>query len=198
MKKTRSQLEPWLDLERRYNKLVVVQHESQIDAVLLLKKIRDEEPWRDRSRYVSEAAWESLRTWSFFQIVHRRLGGSVRVVNRALRALDQCGEDLLRAHSLQTCVAVTQRVKDVSKRTAAFEALAAARGAHPRRALSSGVTSRILNGFASKIRRVKTDVVLVKNLRVENARLKAQLNDLSARACPECGYKKATRQRAVA
>jgi len=170
----------WLKIESSWQSMRARREEAELERAILLRQLRDTEPWLDRNRFASQAAADEMFDYTFNDVLRYCLFENVLEVHNTLRILDAFGDATFKKYGRRALLRVYNRV-DRAQRPRALRELDKAMKASGRR--PSGATiSRILDKITPRKRKsdtiglVRTLKGRIETLKKANARLQHDLS----------------------
>lgn len=195
----------WAKIETTWYALRARRQADEVNRAVLLHHLRDTEPWLDRKRYASQAAYDEMVEYTFSDVLRYCLHESVIEVRNTLLALDAFSEDAFKRYGRRALVRIYNRIEDKRGRMHALRELDKVMKRTNRPPAGSSL-SKVLDKVAPRkkrqntiemVRKLKDQLTAVnkrvKQLETENSRLKRELRKRPAtkRVAP----KKATKRR---
>lgn len=177
----------WSKIESEYKSAKQLSQEAALERAKLLMQIRDEQPWKDRDRYASQAAYQKFSSMSF-PLILRHFGDHPVEVKNTLAVLKRFGEQKFLEVGRDALLRIMNRTSEpalqdkiVAEVTGKSEAIAAGREAGSHGAIVATVLDHYTGPSTVGSRVTKLDLL----------RTKKTLDKLIAimEQCPKCSKK---------
>lgn len=175
----------WAKIETTWHTLRARREHNELERAVLLRHLREAQPWLDRNRYASQAAYDEMVEYTFNDVLRYCLHEGAAEVRNTLRVLDTFGERAFTRYGRLALLRVYNRISTKQGRQRALRELDKAMKKTNRPPTGSSL-SRILDKVAPRKTRPTTIAMVrklkdqIKVLKDENARLKREL-----RQCPD-------------
>jgi hypothetical protein len=166
----------WAKIETTWHSLRARREAAELERAVLLRHLRDTEPWLDRKRYASKAAYDEMSEYTFNDVLRYRLHEGLAEVRNTLRVLDTFGDKAFKRYGRRALIRVYNRVSDKRGRTRALRELDKAMK-KTNRPPSGSSLSRVLDKVAPRTKR-KSTIEMVRKLKDKVAKLQKQVKAL--------------------
>ncbi len=170
----------WAKIETTWHSMRARRDSNELERAVLLRHLREAEPWLDRKRYASQAAYDEMVEYTFNDVLRYCLHEGTAEVRNTIRVLDAFGERAFKRYGRLALLRVYNRVPDKRGRQRALRELDKVMKKTNRPPTGSSL-SRVLDKVAPRKTRPTTIAMVrklkdqIKALKDENAKLKREL-----------------------
>jgi hypothetical protein len=166
----------WAKIETTWHSLRARRESNELERAVLLRHLRDTEPWLDRKRYASQATYDEMVEYTFNDVLRYCLHEGSAEVRNTLRVLDTFGDAAFKRYGRLALLRVLNRIPDKRGQTRALRELDKVMKKTNRPPAGSSL-SKALDKIVPRKRQTNT-IEMVRKLKEKAAELRKQIKAL--------------------